>query len=242
QAVPLRLRPAVRHVRARFDREALRGAVDDPTDVAFLGVATHHRRTDYAWDRIPPFLGTDVWTGTGDRFRPPDAAKAIFEGTGLDAVDAVEREVHARDFDPDAYEIPESAWYDGPAAGVVVRNKRGERGRLVRIELDDGTPGPLGDEAPDVEAIAAEYATNERLERYRKTIERHGEPATVDAIADRVVEAVAREEPTRIRVEAGHSSGDDAPTRSRPVVDASRLREVAVGRAQTFLAERSESG
>ncbi|QAU11862.1 hypothetical protein EKH57_03330 [Halorubrum sp. BOL3-1] len=240
-AAPLRLRPAIRHVRSRFDREALRDAVDDPTDVAFLGVATHRRRIDYDWDRIPPFLGTDVWTGTSDRFRPPDAAAAIFEGTGLDAVDAIDREVPARDFDPDAYGIPESAWGDGPAAGVVVRNKRGDRGRLVRGDFDGGSSGSAGDEAPDVETLAAEYAADERLERYRRTVERRGEPATVDALADRVVEAAAREAPARIRAGAGHPRGDGTPTGSHPAVDAGRLRAVAVERVRAFLDERPES-
>ncbi|VTT88333.1 hypothetical protein DM2_1667 [Halorubrum sp. DM2] len=240
-AVPPRLRPAVRHVRSRFDREALRDAVDDPTDVAFFGVATHCRRIDYDWDRIPPFLGTDVWAGTGDRFRPPDAAAAIFEGTGLDAVDAVDREIPARDFDPDAYEVPESAWYDGPAAGAVVRNKRGDRGRLVREDFDDGSAGSGGDEAPAVETLAAEYAADERLERYRKTVERCGSPATVDALADRVVEAAAREAPVRIRAETGRSRADGTGGGSHPIVDAGRLRTAAVERVRAFLDEGPES-
>jgi len=28
--------------------------------VIFFGVATHYQGTDYDWDRLPPFLGTDV--------------------------------------------------------------------------------------------------------------------------------------------------------------------------------------
>jgi len=144
-AVPLALRSAVRCVRDRFDREALRSAVDDPAGVTFFGVATHRRGTDYDWDRLPSFLGTDVWVGGGGEadagttdgaFRPPDSVAAIFDGVGLDPVNAVAREVNARDFDPDRYAVPASAWRDGPAAGVVVRNKRGGRGRIVRGVVD----------------------------------------------------------------------------------------------------------
>jgi hypothetical protein len=250
-AVPLAIRPAVRHVRDRFDRDALREAVADPAGVTFLGVATRRRGTDYDWDRIPPFLGTDVWVGAdggGEEtgaFRPPDAAAAIFEGIGLDPVNALAREVNARDFDPDGYAVPASAWRDGPAAGVVVRNKRGGRGKIARAEADSGggdgrtgeaSPGDeyTGDEwtddSPDPDALAATHAGRERFERVLATIERRGEPATVDALADRTVEAVARETPLRFGAAEAGPAG----------VDAARFRGSVVERARAFLDERRD--
>jgi hypothetical protein len=244
-AVPLALRPAVRRVRDRFDREALREAVADPAGVTFLGVATHRRGTDYDWDRIPPFLGTDVWVGddtpeadaTDGAFRPPDAAAAIFEGVGLDPVNAVAREVNARDFDPDEYAVPASAWRDGPAAGVVVRNKRGGRGRIARgtgggeARAEGGDPADAGgDGSADPDELAATHARPERFERVVAALDRRGEPATVDALADRTVEAVARE--TALRFESGASGRDG--------VDVDRFRASVVERARAFLDGRSE--
>jgi hypothetical protein len=257
-AVPLALRPAVRHVRGRFDREALREAVADPAGVTFFGVATHRRGTDYDWDRIPPFLGTDVWVGSGGEtdgdgeavpddeasgaFRPPDAAAAIFDGVGLDPVNAVAREVNARDFDPGGYAIPASSWRDGPAAGVVVRNKRGGRGRVARETGDDdraeggsaeeidAEEGDVGDDGvgdpvgPD--ELAATHAGRERFERIVAALERRGEPATVDALADRTVEAVARETPVKF--------GATGPAGVDPV----RFRACVVERARAFLDAR----
>lgn len=234
-AIPVALRPAVRHVRERFDREALRNAVDDPEGVTFLGVATHHRGTDYDWDRLPPFLGTDVWIGSesGSRgesgagseagsetgaFRPPDAAAAIFEGIGLDPVNAVEREVNARDFDPEAYAVPESAWRDGRVAGVVVRNKRGGRGKVLAA----GTATDASEDVPpfdDSEAIAATYATDDRFERVVADLDRGGKGATVDAVADRVVESIARETP--VRFGDGGGSADPGAVRAA-VIDRAR--------------------
>ena len=261
-AAPLALRPAVRRVRSRFDREALRGAVTDPAAVTFLGVATHRRGTDYDWDRTPPFLGTDVWTGSDGgtdpepsdgAFRPPDAAAAIFEGVGLDPVNAVAREVNARDFDPDGYAVPASAWRDGRAAGVVVRNKRGGRGKIAREAGDDGDDGDDGDgfraegddptdagtddptdagtdDPTDPDDLAATHAGRERFERIVAALERRGEPATVDAVADRTVEAVARE--TRLRF----GEGEADPAR----VDPARFRASVVERARAFLDGRRD--
>ncbi|MGQ3327685.1 MULTISPECIES: hypothetical protein [Halorubrum] len=228
-AAPVALRPAVRDVRERFDRDALRDAVDTPEGVTFFGVATHHRGTDYDWDRLPPFLGTDVWIGTHEgsesearagAFRPPDAAAAIFEGVGLDPVNAIEREVNGRDFDPEAYAVPQSAWRDGPAAGVVVRNKRGGRGV---IRAADG-PTDTGAEAPavdDPEAIAATYVTDDRFERVVEALDRRGEEPTVDAVADRIVEAIARETP--VRFAGGGGSADPARVRTA-VIERTRRR------------------
>jgi len=248
-AVPLALSPAVRRVRDRFDRGTLREAVADPAGVTFLGVATHRRGTDYDWDRIPPFLGTDVWVGDGDApeagatdgaFRPPDAAAAIFEGVGLDPVNAVAREVNARDFDPGEYAVPASAWRDGPAAGVVVRNKRGGRGRIARgtggVDEDraaGGDPTDAGGDGPaDPDGLAATHARPERFERVAAALDRRGEPTTVDALADRTVEAVARE--TALRFGDGGSGPDG--------VDVDRFRAAVVERARAFLDGRSAGG
>jgi hypothetical protein len=248
--VPFALRPAVRHVRDRFDRGAIRGAVAAPAAVTFLGVATHRRDIDYDWDRIPPFLGTDVWVeaagGTvGDgaaadgAFRPPDAAAAIFEGVGLEPVNAVAREVNARDFDPEGYAVPTSAWRDGPAAGVVVRNKRGGRGRIARETSDDGdaASGRAGDgragdgrdgDPVDPDELAATHVGRGRFERTAAAIERHGETATVDDLADRTVESVARETPFRF--------GGTGPAGVDPV----RFRACIVEPARAFLDAREE--
>ena len=236
-AVPLPLRPAVRWVRERFDREALRDAVPTPERVDFFGVATHHCGADYDWERLPPFLGTDVWIGSESdpadgAFRPPDAAAAIFEGIGLDPVNAVAREVNARDFDPDGYAVPASAWRDGPAAGVVVRNKRGGRAKLTASESGGRSDAPDFDSAAepepdaDPEAVATAHATDERVERAIAALSRQGATPAVDAVVERVLETIARETPVRF---GGGGRGVD-PDRLRASVR-DRVRPVLDGRA-----------
>jgi len=145
-------------------------------------------------------------------------------GVGLDSVNAVEREVNARDFDPEAYAIPDSAWRDGPAAGVVVRNKRQGRGKLLAAgtATDAGETVPEVDVPDDIEAIVSEYATDDRFERVVDDLDRRNAGATVDAVADRVVEAIARRRPfgsaraARVRLRIGSaprsSSGRGSPS------------------------------
>lgn len=190
--VPAPYQHAVRHVRDRLDRDALRRAVDDVESVVFFGEATHRHAVEYDWERLPSFLGFDVHSADDGGFLPPDAAERVFERLGLEPVNAVEREVHARDFDPDAYEIPRSAWYDGPAEGVVVRNKRGGRAKLLHPafrEVDETVPV----DAP-AEELAARYATGRRFEKLAAKLRDREQPVTFEALYERVLEDVVREE------------------------------------------------
>jgi hypothetical protein len=175
---------AVRTVRERFDEEAFRAAVDTPAEFTFLGVATRHEGIEYDWSRLPGFLGVDLH-GPDRGYRPPDLAEQAFERLGLDPVNAVRKELPARDIRPDRYAFPDSAWYEGPVAGVLARNKRGGRA-LVRNDAvalaDPPTVTP--------ETLVAEHVTTDRIDR---VVEALGEGASVDAVLDRLVETLVRE-------------------------------------------------
>jgi len=211
---------AVRHVRERLDRGALRAAVDDVESVVLFGEATHHHTVEYDWDRLPSFLGFDVWSGSEATFRPPGAVQAIFERLGLTPVNAIERECNTRDFDPDSYSVPDSAWYDGPAEGVVVRNKRGGRAKLIHPEFPGETPPP--DPHLTAESVAAECATDRRFRALEAELTRRGEAVTFGTLYDRAVADVLRTEHGRLR--GGSSS-----------VDPSELRSAIAARTRAFL-------
>lgn len=212
---------AVRHVREQFDREALRNSVADVESVVFFGEAMHEHAIDYDWERVPSFLGFDVWdadergssssrTQSDDadegRFLPPDAVEQAYERLGLQPINAVQKEVRATDFDPDSYEIPQSDWYDGPAEGVVLRNKTGGRAKLHHSdfrEVDDTVPvdvsaeeveGTTEDAEAIAEVLARKYATRHRVEKIVRKLEDRGQSVTFDAVYERVVEDIVREE------------------------------------------------
>ncbi|WP_134670620.1 hypothetical protein [Halorussus marinus] len=220
-AIPLAVRHAVRHVRERLDRESLRGALESAGDAVFFGVATTYRAVAYDWERTPPFLGVDVWSAADDRFLPPDAVERIYDRLGLAAVNAFEKELRAADFDPSTYEIPDSDWYDGPAAGVVVRNKTGDRAALVDPDVRELTePTPV--EAPVAE-LARRHATDARFERLARELADRGIAITFDAMYERTIETIARE--TRL------FDGDAG-------VDPSAFRSETAPLLKRFLSER----
>lgn len=181
-AEPLGVRAAVRWVRERFDRDGFETAVDAPAEYAFLGVATRHEGIDYEWDRLPPFLGLDV-RGPGGLL-PVDRATSAFERLGLDPVNTFEREVPARHFQPTRHEVPASNWYDGPAAGTLVRRKDGGRA-LVTGEPPDESVDRL-----DPAAFVDRHATAEAVDAATAAL---GADPSVDAVVDRLLATLVRE-------------------------------------------------
>jgi len=210
---------AVRHVREALDREALRAAVDDVEAITFLGQAMQYRGVDYDWARTPSFLGTEIWSATTGQFRPPDAVDGIYERLGLDAVNPIEQEVRARDFDPERYELPASAWYDGPATGVVIRDKSGHRARLPNPGVGDELAVPAETTAAD---LAERYGSRQRLTRLRERLTERGQSVTVEALVERTLESAFRERDRRL-FETG--------------VDRGAFRSELAGRVQRFMSD-----
>lgn len=189
--VPPAYRHAVRHVREELDREALRAALDDPASVTFFAEAMHRQSVDYDWARTPSVLGFDVWDDAAGRFLPPDAVERVYERLGLEPVNAFEKEVRAQDFDPDPASIPGSAWRDGPAAGLFLRDKTGGRATLPNPDVEtDADPEPL--EGSPAE-LAARYATDERLRRVATRVEEREGAVTFDSLFERTFDSILRE-------------------------------------------------
>jgi hypothetical protein len=212
---PLPVRAAVDAVRAGFDRDAFRAAVDEPGDVTFLGVATRFEGVPYEFDRLPAFVGTDVHDAGPGRFLPVDRSESAFERLGLAPAPALAKEVRTRDFRPDRYEFPPSPWYDGPVAGVVLRNRDGTRGLLRNPEVTVATG--VG-EAPEPAALAATLDAG----RVRAALEAAG--GDVDRAADRLLAALVRREYGRL-----FAGGDGRP---RPRVDLEALSAATARRVR----------
>jgi len=194
--VPGPYQHAVRHIQTNLNREALRNAVDDVETITFFGEAMHHHSIEYDWDRTPPFLGFDVWSNDSDQFLPPDRVEQIFDRLGLQMVPVIERERPAKYFDPTSYEIPNSQFYDGPAEGVIITNKRGQRAKLLHPdfqEVDDTVPVEA-----DADELAKRYATKRRFEKLAAKLDDRDQPVTFERLYDRVLEDIVREEHKRL--------------------------------------------
>lgn len=188
--VPLPYEHAVRHVREHLDRAALRDAVDDVASVTFLAVAMHRQGVDYDWHRTPSVVGVDVFDADRDRYLPPDGVETVYERLGLESVTTFRKEVRAVDFDPTDATMPDSAYYDGPVAGLLIRDKTGNRAVISNPAVESAVdPEPLSMSA---EEAADRYATDRRFRRAARSLEADGRAVTVDALFERTVESVLR--------------------------------------------------
>lgn len=187
---PPSLQAAVDHLERTLDRGALLDAAADPSAVVLYGVATRFEGVPYDFERVPPFLGTDVWSDVREEYLPPDVVERTVERLGLAPVNAVRKEADARHFDLGGYAVPDSAWYDGPAAGVVFRNKTGGRAALrnptARSTVDD-LPADPG-------VLAEAVVTGDRIRRVAADLT----DPDFDAVFERTLAAVYREEHARL--------------------------------------------
>lgn len=217
-AVPLRYRSAVRTVREGFARDTFVAAVEDPGSVTFFGVATHARRLPYDLDRIPPFLGTALHDVDRERYLPPDTVRRAFERVGLPTIDPIEKELRAAHVDPQEYPIPDSRYYDGPAAGVVFHNKGGGRAVHRNSAIEEPEPPSKTDETRETRETSEmedldldDRVTDAWLDRLveRSSVDAGIDPdaTTVETIVDRAIERLARETPAL--TDAGHGPSEN---------------------------------
>ena len=192
-AVPPQFRLAADLINQRLDRKALEAATDDPSDVTFCGIATRNEGIDFDWQKVPAFVGVDVWSGRQDRFLPLDSATSVYERLGLPTLPAIDKEVAAAHADftqyADESALPQSAWRDGHAVGVLIRDKSGGR---AAVWSEQETTEPEHDSQSAAE-LAAEYATADRIERAVATLRTDKHSVTVDTVSDQLVAEIARE-------------------------------------------------
>ena len=190
--VPPPYAAAARHVRARLDRDGLRAAAADLPGITFVGVATVRRAVDYDWHRLPPFIGTAVHSRHRGEFLPPDGVARAYDGISLTPANALDKEVRTADFHPDSYAFPDSAWYDGPVAGVLLHNKTGECARLSNPAVEPPPTSVVVDRDPA--ELGRAWTSAERVRAVCDRLAAEGTPADPDTVRDRVLETIHREE------------------------------------------------
>lgn len=141
----------------------------------FFGECCVKHSMDYDWDKIPAYLGFDIYDIESDKMIPFKEAKAIFKELNLDFVPVI-KELKAKDIvEVDEKMIPISAYAprgnpDQQAEGIVIKNyENGIMAKLVtanfkeiNAEVFGGTPKFQED---DSGKIIARYCTNARIEK-----------------------------------------------------------------------------
>lgn len=193
-AVPAPFRLAAHQIDTQLDRDAFQAATDTPEAITFCGIATRNEGIEYDWETLPPFVGTDVWSGETETWLSPDAATGVFERLSLPTLAAIEKESPAAHTDLTRFEdpasAPESAWRDGPVAAVLIRDKSGGRASVPCLEPSVPSSTDANQTASD---LAASYATTARIQETITAMRGGDCSLSVDVIRDRLVATLARE-------------------------------------------------
>ncbi|WP_435065545.1 hypothetical protein [Halobaculum sp. EA56] len=216
EAVPPAFGFVVGYLRTRFDRTALRHAVDDPTAVTLRCVAVHRRHRGYDWTRAPPVVGVDVDYPESQLL--PHELERVFDELGVPTLPTIDTEVHVRDIGSAGIAPPESQWGEEPAYGVLYRKKGGGAARTVAGEYE-GEPPPAQPITSSVEEYAVSVTSDEVL---RSLVEAVGPSPSVSRLTDAAVDRTVRADWCRL-------------AHGETTVDIEELRSAIARRVDAFL-------
>lgn len=167
---------AIEYIRETADAETLDSIQADRGPLVFFGEAMNPHTISYEWEQTPEFIGFDVWAGEDEVFLHPDDAQGIFDALGLSVAPIVDT-VPAEQWGVYDFEVPQSAFYDGLAEGVVFKNPTtGTYGKFVRDEFKE----------KNKETFGASKKTD--LSETELTVEEYVPPARIRSVAHQLVD------------------------------------------------------
>lgn len=138
----------------------------------FYGECCVKHSLTYDWDKIPPYLGFDIYNCTEERWEDYEQTKILFKTIGLEMVplikETIASEVIKEKID-DSY-IPQSVYAPRQAEGVVFKNYSKQMfAKYVTDTFKEKNKETFGGGKKlandDSERFVAEYCTNARIDK-----------------------------------------------------------------------------
>jgi len=142
----------------------------DYNNYIFYGECCTRHSTQYDFDKMPPFIGFDIYDLDKHKFMDWPLAKRFYEEIDLHFVPIIDK-VKAKDLkqytDKD---VPKSEFYDGQAEGVVFKNYNTQIfAKYVTAKHREEATKVFGGSKKwatnDTDKIVATYCTNPRIEK-----------------------------------------------------------------------------
>lgn len=156
---------ALEFVRDNIDLEAFRLIDNEHDGIVVYGEAMHPHTLDYNWSDTPRVAIYDIWMQNHESYVHPSGLKAKCRSLGLPWAPYVDQVPAERYGDID---IPQSAYRDGKAEGIVLKNPdTGHRAKIVTEEFKEKHDGPLPSQSnlTDTDAVVDSVITDARIEK-----------------------------------------------------------------------------
>jgi len=143
----------------------------DITSFIFYGECCIRHSISYQWDKMPPYLGFDIYDTRDKVYLNHKLAKEIFKQLGLEFVPVI-KVVKAKDIkEISDKDVPKSAYYEGPAEGIVFKNYAKQlMAKFVTDKFKEVNKDTFGTSKKwaknDNEIIVAKYCTNPRIDKW----------------------------------------------------------------------------
>lgn len=141
-----------------------------PEGLIFYGECCVKHSLSYDWEKIPPYLGFDIFGIYSNKFLDYETKSEIFKSLGLPIVPLVKKCEASEIKNVDDKFVPQSFYVNNVAEGVVFKNyKRNIFAKYVVTKFKEvnkahfGTPRKFAEN--DVERLVATYCTNARIDK-----------------------------------------------------------------------------
>lgn len=139
-------------------------------DVTIFGEAMHPHTLEYEFNDIPSFVGFDIWDHWRGQFVPPKEARHFIENVlGLEYSPIIDV-VNAENWDEYETSVPQSAYGDVKAEGLVLKNPTTNVwSKIVRQDFKEKNSQTFGkskkQQSDGAEKLSYQYITNARIRK-----------------------------------------------------------------------------
>lgn len=175
-----------------FVRERV-GPSDLMAGVTYFAEAMHPHTLEYDWDTVPELLGFAIYDHAAEEWAEWPIVKGVFAAVDIPTVPEVgtiQTEALTSD-----YPIPESAYRDGNAEGVVFWHENTARAKLRSEEFkekhDAPTAGPVDYEGHGV--LVNQYCTETRIDKRIDDLLDEGHDLGRELMGEGLPQAVSRD-------------------------------------------------
>lgn len=138
--------------------------------VIFFGEAILRHTLNYDFDKMPAFLGFDVWDIDKEVFLPYKKVVKLFKQYNIELCPFIKEGVWGKDLSEKDLEIPRSKYVDNWAEGIMIKNyKKQIFGKVVSDKFKEENKQIFGGSKKwakdDAEYFTLSYCTNSRIDK-----------------------------------------------------------------------------
>lgn len=156
------------YIKELFNTKNLKDINKQYSTLILYGEGITRHTIGYDFDKMPPFIGYDIYSINENKFLDSITRQKIFKELGIEYVHVIDKGKFSVKH---KFEVPQSVYYNGPAEGLVIKSEiTNLRAKIVRAEFKEKNREVFGGSKKfaknDTDYFVAVYCTNARIEKH----------------------------------------------------------------------------